>query len=164
MKCTRAVLAGGLLSACAAPPAAFDDAARAAVEAAVDSATRAFEATERARDVDGMLRHLAPDFTMVTDGVRSGRDEVVAQVRSTMPTLRSFESQWTDMVVRALGPDAALSSFHFVDVVVTGEGDTLRAQGPTTLVWERRGEDWRIVYADADHYPGEESGDVPPPP
>jgi predicted enzyme related to lactoylglutathione lyase len=25
--------------------------------------------------------------------------------------------------------------------------------GPTTLVWERRGDDWLIVYADADHYP-----------
>ena len=142
-----------LATACAPAGAPFDDAARAAVEAAIDSATRAFEAAERARDAEAVLAHMAPEFTMLVDGVRSGYDDVVAQTRATMPTLRVFDGEWTDLAVRALGPDAGVASFRFRDFIVTAEGDTLELQGPTTLVWERRGDGWLITYADADHYP-----------
>jgi len=142
-----------LTGGCAADGATLTDAERAAVEHSVDSATRSFEAAERARDGERLVAHLAPDFHMYNDGVRVGYDSTVAMIRGTMETLQSFEPGFADTEVMVLGPDAGAVSFTFHDVVVTAENDTLRAQGPTTLVWVRRGTDWLIRYADADHYP-----------
>ena len=135
--------AGGLLS----------EAERSTIEASVDSATRAFQAAERARDANRTIAHLAPDFYMYVDGVRSSYDSVVASIRSTFPTFQHFEPRWHDLTVRALGPDAALATFIFRDSVVLASGEIVQATGPTTLVWERRGADWLVTFADADHYP-----------
>jgi ketosteroid isomerase-like protein len=139
-----------VLSACAQNRPVLD---AEAVSAAADSATRSFQAAERARDPAAAIRHLAPDFDMLVDGRRIPYDSVVASVRRTLPALTSFATEWRDLHVRVLGPDAALVSFVFHDTVVTTEGDTARFTGPTTLVWQRRGADWLLVFADADHYP-----------
>lgn len=133
--------------------AEFGAVERAAVVAAVDSAVRAFEAAERARDVERTISHLAPDFYMYTDGVRTSYDSVVASIRNSMPTFDHFEPGFASVEVVALGPNAALTSMTFHDSIVTTSGELLRFTGPTTLVWERREGDWLIVYADADHYP-----------
>ena len=146
-------LALSLTGGCAADGATLTDAERAAIEHSVDSATRSFEAAERARDGERLVAHLAPDFHMYNDGVRLGYDSTVAMIRGTMGALQFFEPGFADIEVMVLGPDAAAVSFTFQDVVITAENDTLRAQGPTTLVWVRRGADWLIRYADADHYP-----------
>ena len=66
--------------------------------------------------------------------------------------MRHFEPGFADVEVGVLGPNAAFVSFTFNDSIVMASGETLRFTGPTTLVWERRGSDWLIVYADADHY------------
>jgi len=147
------VVAALAATACAADPSPFDDAARAAVEVAVDSATRAFEAAERTRDAEAAVAHLAPDFTIFVDGSRIDYEASAAGMRATLPTLRHFEPGWVDLRVRALSPTLAISSFTFNDSIVAEDGTLTRATGPTTLVWERRGEDWLIVYGDADHYP-----------
>lgn len=153
----RATLRGTLwlilAGACAPGTGALSDAERTAVAAAVDSATRAFEAAERAQHADHVIRHLAPDFYMYNDGVRTSYDSVVASIRRTMGTFQHFEPGFADVAVRVLGRDAALVSLTFHDSIVTTAGETLRFTGPTTLVWERRGADWLIIYADADHYP-----------
>jgi len=141
------------LGACNAPSGTLTDAERQAIAASVDSATRAFEAAERARDAEGIIRHLAPDFYMYVDGTRAGYDSTVAGIRRTIPTLQLFEPTFEGVEVIVLGPDAASVSFTFRDVMVTAAGDTLRAKGPTTLIWVRTGTDWHIRYADADHYP-----------
>lgn len=146
-----------LLAACAPPEPVpepiFDAKARAAVAAQVDSATRSFHAAEVARDGEAAVAHLASDFYMYGDGVRSDYAVVAPQIRSTMGSLRAFESEWADLEVRVLGPDAAIASFLFRDSIVTQTGEVTVLRGPTTLVWERRGSDWLIVYVDADHYP-----------
>jgi ketosteroid isomerase-like protein len=156
-KMHKAIAAGVVtlasLVACNAPNGSLPDAERQAIVASVDSATRAFEAAQRARDAEAIVAHLAPDFYMYVDGVRAGYDSTVAGIRRTMPTMRYFEPDWEDVEVLVLGRDAASVSFTFHDLIVTETGDTLRAQGPTTLVWVRMGADWRIRYADADHYP-----------
>lgn len=131
----------------------LDDARRAAIAVEVDSATRAFQAAELARDAELAIAHLAPEFAMLLDGTRVGYDSVAASIRRTMPALAGFESEWTDLDVRVLGPDAAVASFRFRDSIVTADGEVMVTRGPTTLVWERRGSGWRIVFADADHYP-----------
>jgi len=70
-----------------------------------------------------------------------------------MASLELFATEWNDLRITVIGPDAALSSFHFRDSIVTKSGELIRTQGPTSFVWERRGDEWRIVYGDADHYP-----------
>jgi hypothetical protein len=88
---------------------------------------------------------------------------VVAGMRGTLPTVRHVEPGFADVEVKVLGRDAALVSLRFRDSVTTTAGELRRHQGATTLVWERRGGDWRITYADADHYPvGPDAG--PPDP
>jgi ketosteroid isomerase-like protein len=159
---TVLVLALAAAGCRAAPPsdadAPFDDAARAAVEAAVDSATRAFEAAERARDAEAAVAHLAPDFSIFVDGSRVDYEASAEGMRATLPTLAHFEPGWTDLRVQALSPTLAISSFTFNDSIVGEDGTLTRATGPTTLVWEKRGDDWLIVYGDADHYPVEADG------
>ncbi len=142
-----------LLAACGPGTAPLTDAERATVTASVDSATRAFEAAERARDAEGVIAHLAPQFYMYVDGVRSGYDSVVAGIRRTMPSFQHFEPNFGNVEVIVLGRNAAVVSMTFHDSIVAETGDLLRLRGPTTLVWERRATDWLIVYADADHYP-----------
>lgn len=131
----------------------IDESTRATIAAAVDSATRAFRAAEAAHDAEATVAHLAPDFTMLLDGARVGYDSVAASTRRVLPSVVHFEPDWTDIQVRVLGPNAAVSSFLFRDSLVLEGGEVVMARGPTTLVWERRGPDWLIVFADADHYP-----------
>jgi ketosteroid isomerase-like protein len=148
-----ATVALSLNSGCRADAGVLTDGEQLAIAQAVDSATRAFEAAERARDVEGLVAHLAPDFHMYQDGVRVGYDSTVAMIRGTMGTLQSFEPGFADLEVMVLGRNGAAVSFTFHDMIVTADDDTLRAEGPTTLVWVRRGSYWLIRYADADHYP-----------
>lgn len=141
-----------VLAACPSPAASLSETERLAIAASVDSATRSFEAAERARDAEGVIAHLAPDFYMYGDGVRSGYDSVAASIRGTMESFQDFEPGFHDVEVIVLGRDAAVVSMTFRDSITTASGETLQFRGPTTLVWERRGADWLIVYADADHY------------
>lgn len=139
------------------PP--LTDAERETIAASVDSATRAFEAAERARDPEAVIAHLAPEFYMYGDGVRMEYADVVEGIRSTIGTLRHFEPGWEDLEVIVLGRNGAVATFTFHDSIVEGSGEILQARGPTTLVWERRGDRWWITYADADHYPVDDSAD-----
>lgn len=148
---TYAVACWVLVTACAADGSSLDDGERAAVAAAVDSATRAFLAAQRDRDADRTVAHLAPGFSMFNDGIRLSYDAVASSIHQTMGSFRHFEAAWTDMSVRVLGRDAAVMSFTFRDSIVTMGDELLRSTGPSTLVWERRGPDWLIVYAHVDH-------------
>ena len=138
--------------ACGGAGAPLTDAERQAIAASVDSATRAFEAAQRALDAERVVSHLAPDFYMYTDGRRVVYDSTVAQIRQTIPTLQHLEPGFADIEVIVLGRDGAVVSFTFRDSIVDASGTTFGFRGPTTLVWERRGTDWLIKYADADHY------------
>lgn len=150
--CGCIVLAAVLVTGCQTT-ASLSGARRQAIATSIDSATRAFEAAERARDPERVLAHLAPEFYMYVDGVRTDYDAVVAGIRSTIGTFAHFEPGFADLEVLVLGRSAGVASFTFRDSIVTETGDLLLATGPTTLVWERRGVDWLITYADADHYP-----------
>jgi ketosteroid isomerase-like protein len=142
------------VSACAAP-ASMSEAERARIEGDVRARVDAFQEAERRRDPDAILAFLAPDFYMYVDGARADYDTVAAQIRSTMPSLQRFETTWSDVEVRALGRDHALVSLVFRDEVTDETGLTTNLRGPTTFVWRLECGDWRILYADADHYPDE---------
>lgn len=122
------------------------------IAATVDSLTRVFEQAERDRNPERVLGLIAPDFYMYADGVRADYETIVAGIRD-ISTFQHFEPGWENLEVRVLGPEAALASFTFQDSIVTGSGEVLLASGATSLIWERRDGEWRVVYADADHYP-----------
>ena len=142
-----------LAAACGpAEPVTLTDAERQVIAASVDSATRAFEDAERTRDAERVLAHIASDFYMYNDGVRVGYDLTVQMIRQNFATLQHMEPGFADIEVKVLGRDAALATFTFRDSVVDASGTVFTLRGPTTLIWERRGTDWLITYADADHY------------
>ncbi len=140
-----------LCGACGEAP--LTDVERRSIAASIDSATRAFEAAERTRDPERVIAHLAPDFYMYMDGVRADYSSTTAQIRGTLGTFQYLEPGFADIEVTVLGRDGAMASLTFQDSMVDASGATLQFRGATTLVWERRGTDWLITYADADHYP-----------
>lgn len=150
---TASTVLGLLAGSACSQNRGLSDGERARIVHSVDSATRAFADAERARDPVRVLAHIAPTFYMYGDGTRVEYSVVAAQVRETMPTLRTFETVWEPIEVTVLGQDHALVTFTFRDSLVLGDETVTRAQGPTTLIWERTGPGWQIIYADADHYP-----------
>jgi ketosteroid isomerase-like protein len=106
-----------------------------------------------------VIAHLAPEFYMYGDGIRVEYSDVVAGIRSSFATLRHFEPGWDGLEVIVLGRDGAVATFTFHDSIVDASGEIHQAKGPTTLVWERRGDRWLITYADADHYPVDDPAD-----
>jgi len=119
----------------------------------VGAAVWAFHAADTAMDAEGVIGLLWPDYYMLGDGQRVGYEDAVLGSREFMASLKLFATEWTDLRITPLGPDAAVASFQFRDSIITKSGELSRAQGPTTFVWERRAGEWRLVYADADHYP-----------
>ena len=125
----------------------------AAVASEVEAALWAFHAADTARDAEGVIGLLWPEFTMLADGSRATYDDVVTASRDFMAGLAVFYTEWDDVEVTPLGENVAITSFQFSDSIVTKTGEITRARGPTTFVWQRRDGVWRVLYADADHYP-----------
>jgi len=154
-----------LWTACAgAPeqgPEGSDAAELARVAAEVEVAVWAFHAADTARDAEAVIRLLWPEFTMLADGARVGHAQAVAGSREFMAGLELFHTEWSDLQVTPLGPATAIASFVFRDSIVTRAGGLIRARGPTTLLWQRRGGEWRVLFADADHYPIDPPGGAP---
>lgn len=129
------------------------------VEAEVMTALRAFEAAERTRSPEAVIAFLDRSFTMLADGKRYDYAETTAQMRATLPNLRAFEPRFEDVRLLPLARDAALTSMVFHDVMTDAEGVTSAVWGPSTIVWRKRGDAWRIVFADSDHYAVEPPGE-----
>ena len=126
---------------------------RLAVAAAVDSATRAFEAAERALDAAAVIAHLDPDFYMYVDGRRLEYESVVENIERTFSGARRYDPGFTNVEVLVQAPDAAFASFEFRDALTDAAGVVQRYRGATTLAWVKCADTWQIVYAHADHYP-----------
>ena len=123
--------------ACAAPadapsaeeaPASWDPAA---VSAEVEAATWAFHAADTALDAQGVIDLLWPEFYMYGDGARSTYEDVATGAPAFFGNLDLFHTEWTDLRVTALGPDAAISSFTFSDSIVAKDGTITRNTGLT---------------------------------
>jgi ketosteroid isomerase-like protein len=129
--------------------AAFDPAV---IDREVRAALSAFADAQRRRDPDAVLAFLAHDFGMMQDGARVDGATTRQQIRGSLANLRAVEPSFSDVVVLPIAEDAALTSMAFRDTVTAADGSVLRARGPTTLLWCKRFGEWRIVFADADHY------------
>lgn len=142
-----------VLMSCGTPAPRASEDSRVAVARSIDSATRAFEAAQRSRDVDGILAHLSPDFYMYVDGQRMDYESVVSGIRNSFSAAQHVEPGFQDIKVIVQGAEAGVSSFSFRDSVVMADGTLQRNRGATTLVWARSGSSWVIRYAHADHRP-----------
>lgn len=116
----------GFVGACGDASGALTDAERQAIAASVDSATRAFEAAQRARDVERVIAHLAPEFYMYNDGVRADYASAVASIRRSLGSFRHFEPGFENLEVRVLGSHGAVVSFTFQDSIIDNTGQLLR--------------------------------------
>ena len=153
MGAATVILAGSLVVGCLPSETELTQSERNTIAASVDSATGAFRTAQMAQEAERAIAHLAPDFYMYVDGSRMSYDSVVSGIRNTLPAFRSFDTQYDAVEVTVLSRTSALVSFTFRDVMTTASGETLRARGSTALLWRRRGDDWRIAYAHADHLP-----------
>ena len=115
-----------------------------------------FHAADTTRDASAVINLLWPEFTMLADGNRLDYESVASGSEEFLSSLETFHTVWTDLSVVPLTSETAVSSFHFRDSIVTKKGDLIQSQGPTTFVWQKRNEEWRLIFADADHYPLQE--------
>ncbi|MEQ8361900.1 MAG: hypothetical protein RH948_03470 [Cyclobacteriaceae bacterium] len=69
-----------------------------------------------------------------------------------MSSLESFNTKWDSLIIIPPGNDHAISSFLFTDSIVSKDGTITQSRGPNTFVWEKRNEEWKVIYGDADHY------------
>jgi ketosteroid isomerase-like protein len=127
----------------------------AAIESAVIESVRAFEQAENERNAERLLGFLDEDFYMYQDGERVDYETVVQQIRTTLPSLQSFEARFEDIEVEVLSPHSAMVSMLFFDKIIDQDGNETEMWGPTTFLWKRENGQWRIAYADSDHYPVE---------
>ena len=147
-----AVVTATAAAACAAPASdASFDTSRIAAE--VEAAVWAFHAADTARDADAVLSLLWPEYEMRADGEHTDYETVSAAIPQFMSGLETFHTVWTDVRVKPLTADLAVSSFLFRDSLVAFDGTITRSRGPTTFVWERREGEWRVLFGDSDHYP-----------
>lgn len=113
----------------------------------------AFHAADTSLNAAGVVGLLWPEFTMLADGNRVSYEEVKTGSQAFMASLSTFHTEWEDLKITPLGDRHAISSFIFTDSIVAKDGTLTQARGPNTFVWEKRGEEWKVIYADADHYP-----------
>lgn len=119
----------------------------------VRQSLQAFHTADTSRNAEGVLSLLWPDYTMFADGNKMVYNEVAKGSRAFMANLELFHTEWSDVQITALGPDAALTAFQFRDSIITKSGELTQSRGTTSFVWQRRNNEWRVLFADANHYP-----------
>jgi ketosteroid isomerase-like protein len=142
-----------LWQACSGPEPAPPTADLSAVHAAIEARMEAFHAADTSMNAEAVIALLWPDYEMLVDGRRLSFIDVARGSRDFMAGLESFHTAWTDLEIVPLAPNLAVASFVFRDSILTSDGRLLESRGPTTLIWEKRGNEWRMRFGDADHYP-----------
>ena len=119
----------------------------------VENAVWAFHSADTARNATAVVNLMWPECNMLIDGKRMAYEDLAAGSRAFMPSLDVFDTEWTDLQVIPISSTSAISSFLFRDSIVTKEGAVIQSKGPNTFLWQKRGDEWRVLYGDADHYP-----------
>ena len=141
------------LTSCSETSRGLSPVEAAEIRTQVETAVWAFHRADTARDAEAVIDLLWPEFTMLVDGSRQNYEQIAAGSREFMSGIRVFHTEWTDLTVTPLASTIAVASFTFRDSIVSRAGELTQAMGPTTFVWERRQGEWRLRFADADHYP-----------
>ena len=132
---------------------AFSNKERIEVTAAIEAATWAFHEADTARSAEGVLNLLWPEFSLLGDGKRFDYASVAEGASQFMASVDTFHTVWTDLQIVPISPTSGVSSFIFTDRITMKSGEVVESFGPNTFVWEKRGDEWRVIHTDADHYP-----------
>lgn len=121
----------------------------------VKNQVQAFHAADTSLNAAAVVDLLWPEFTMLADGNYVNYEQVKSGSLAYMASLESFDTQWDELKIILLGSDHAISAFIFNDSIVSKDRTVTQSRGPNTFVWEKRDNQWKVIYADADHYPVE---------
>ncbi|MFK7770700.1 MAG: nuclear transport factor 2 family protein [Saprospiraceae bacterium] len=119
----------------------------------VKNQVNAFYAADTSLNAQKLVDLIWPEFTMLVDGNRIGYQDVKTGTKTFMASLEVFHTEWKDLQIVPLDHSHAISSFIFTDSLVAKDGKITQSTGPNTFVWEKRKEEWKVIYGDADHYP-----------
>lgn len=116
--------------------------------AAILGAFRGFMAAYEAKDVEGVMAHIAPDDDVVIIGTgadekRIGREQARVQVQRDHDQADKIALRLSDPLVSARGEVAWLTGDVAFDGVADGEGFSI--PGRLTAVFEKRGDDWLLM-------------------
>lgn len=139
-----------VLAACTATRSARPDpSSEAEIAGVLRSLTDEYNAAWEQLDLPRIVEYHAEDLTYYRQGVvaaaspeefeRMYHDEVATQITS-------YGAETSDLVVKALGPDAGMVAFLFRGEVTTPDGTTHDYSGALSYVFERRAGEWRIVH------------------
>lgn len=113
----------------------------------------AFYAADTSLNAQVMVDLLWPEFTMLADGNHIVYEDVKRGTKAFMDSLETFRTEWKDLKIIPISRYHAISLFIFTDSLVAKDGTITQSRGPNTFVWEKRNDEWKVIYGDADHYP-----------
>jgi uncharacterized protein (TIGR02246 family) len=141
MKMRFTLLALAALAGCARSPAPPVDQAP-ELQALLHQSARAWNAG----DLDGFLITYAQDSAttfLTTRGLTHGYAAIRDRYASRFePGAQRDSLRFTDIELRMLGRDHVLNTARYV----LTRGDSVTAEGPFTVIWERRPEGWRMIH------------------
>jgi uncharacterized protein (TIGR02246 family) len=96
------------------------------------------------KDAATVDRLMTADYLFVSpSGRRMDRAAVLAVIRS--PSYRLDEARRSEIVVRPLGPDAALVHHRFQGAG-SYEGNSFQEDNRNVMIWHRQAGQWRLVF------------------
>ena len=119
----------------------------------VESAVWAFHSADTSRNEDQVIGLIWPECSMFIDGHRISYEQMTSGSKQFMSSLTLFYTDWNDLQIIPISSDAAISSFIFRDSIINSSGVLTQHRGPNTFLWQKRNDEWRVLYGDADHYP-----------
>jgi beta-aspartyl-peptidase (threonine type) len=134
-------LAVAVLAACARSPAPPVD-PTSELRGLLEQSARAWNAG----DLDGFLVTYAQDSAttfLTVRGLTHGYAAIHDRYASRFePGAVRDSLRFTDIEMRMLGRDHVLNTARYVLM----RGDSVTAEGPFTVIWERRPEGWRMIH------------------
>lgn len=143
-----AVLPGSLGTACVPADSGQMTAEReAALADTLRALTHQVDSAFTALEPEPYLALYSDDTHFYYDGSHLPRKKFEAVVRKEMGAFESFSTTMMGARVEVLGPDAGVVSFRYRGEAVDTAGNTQEMTAAVTVVFERRGGQWKVVQA-----------------
>lgn len=119
----------------------------------IENAVWEFYSADTAMNSTKVMNLLWPECSMLIDGNRISYTDISKGSKEFMGSLVLFHTEWQDLQIIPISQNVGVSSFIFKDSIINESGVLTQAQGPNTFVWQKRDNEWKVLYGDADHYP-----------
>ncbi|KPK62630.1 MAG: hypothetical protein AMS21_07360 [Gemmatimonas sp. SG8_38_2] len=140
-----------LTSACQPARTEMTERQRFAIADTVQQSLTRLQTAYDALDPESFLSFYSDDMRWGANGIYQIRADFDAGVRRYMATLDEAVNVCDEVVVRVLGPDAAVVEAMCHETEVFTSGDTLEDTYAMTLVWARVEAEWKVVNAHSSH-------------